>query len=164
MSEKDVILTIKIAMVAVFIAVGIVLSYLNPFGYFLLFGAKINPFAHLINVITGVLIGVTFSSITALGIATIRFSAGIGTIHAFHGGISGAPKYVEYAAFTEPIGTVFIGGTIGEIIMPIYGSFSLGGLLLYWWLFFWSSLIGCIIGFIILKILKRSGYSRERFY
>jgi len=90
MSQKDVILTIKIAMVAIFIAVGITLSYLNPFGYFLLFGAKINPFAHLINVITGVLIGVTFSSITALGIATIRFSAGIGTIHAFHGGISGA--------------------------------------------------------------------------
>ena len=178
MSEKDVILTLKIAMVAVFMAVGITLSYLNPFGYFLLFGTKINPFAHLINVITGVLIGVTFSSITALGIASIRFSTGIGTIHAFHGGVSGAivvgiashilwkkkPKYVEYAAFTEPIGTVFIGGTIGEIIIPIYGSFSLGGLLLYWWLFFWSSLIGCIIGFIILKILKRSGYSRDRFY
>ncbi|GAI72340.1 unnamed protein product, partial [marine sediment metagenome] len=71
--------------------------------------------------------------------------------------------YVEYAAFTEPIGTVFIGGTIGEIIIPIYGAFSLGGLLLYWWLFFWSSLIGCIIGFITLKILKRSGYSRDRF-
>jgi len=178
MSEKDVILTLKIAMAAVFMAVGITLSYLNPFGYFLLFGTKINPFAHLINVITGVLIGVTFSSITALGIASIRFSAGIGTIHAFHGGISGAvvvgivshilwkkkPKYVDYAAFTEPIGTVFIGGTIGEIIIPIYGHFSLGGLLLYWWLFFWSSLIGCIIGFIILKILKRSGYSRDRFY
>ena len=85
--------------------------------------------------ITGVLIGVTFSSITALGIASIRFSAGIGTIHAFHGGVSGAvvvgivshilwkkkPKYVEYAAFTEPIGTVFIGGTIGEIILPSQG-------------------------------------------
>ncbi|GAJ22117.1 unnamed protein product, partial [marine sediment metagenome] len=36
MSEKDVILTLKIAMVAVFMAVGITLSYLNPFGYLLL--------------------------------------------------------------------------------------------------------------------------------
>ena len=178
MSEKSPILTIKIVLTAIFIAVGVVLSSLNPFGYIILFGTKINPFAHLINVITAVLIGIAFSSLTALGIAIIRYTTYLGTIHAFHGGISGAvvvgivayiiwkkkPKYVEYAAFTEPIGTVFIGGTIGELLLPIYGSISLGGLLLYWWLFFWSSLVGCIIGFLILKILKRSGYSRETFF
>jgi len=174
MSEKDVILTLKIAMASIFIAVGITLSYLNPFGYFLLLGTKINPFAHLINVITGVLIGVTFSSITALGIASIRFSTGIGTIHAFHGGVSGAvvvgivshilwkkkPKYVEYAAFTEPIGTVFIGGTITALIQ----GFTLANLLFFWWLFMLSSVVGSALGFIVLKILKRSGYSRDRFY
>jgi len=174
MTEKDLILTLKIAMASVFIAVGITLSYLNPFGYFLLFGTKINPFTHLINVITGVLIGVTFSSITALGIASIRFSAGIGTIHAFHGGVSGAvvvgiashilwkkkPKYVEYAAFTEPIGTVFIGGTITALIQ----GFTLANLLFFWWLFMLSSVVGSALGFIVLKILKRSGYSRDRFY
>ncbi len=173
MSQKDVILTLKIAMAAVFMAVGITLSYLNPFGYFLLFGTKINPFAHLINVITGVLIGVTFSSITALGIASIRYSAGIGSIHAFHGGISGAvvvgivshilwkkkPKYVDYAAFTEPIGTVFIGGTITALIQ----GFTLEILLYYWVLFMLSSVVGSALGFIVLKILKRSGYSRDRF-
>ena len=178
MSEKRPILTIKVVLAAIFIAVGVVLSSLNPFGFVELFGTKINPFAHLINAITAVLIGITFSSLTALGIASIRFMANLGTIHAFHGGISGAvvvgivahilwkkkPKYVEYAAFTEPIGTVFIGGTIGELLVPIYGTISIGGLLLYWWLFFWSSLVGCIIGFLILKILKRSGYSRENFF
>jgi energy coupling factor transporter S component ThiW len=174
MSEKDVILTLKVAMASIFMAVGITLSYLNPFGYFLLFGTKINPFAHLINVITGVLIGVTFSSITALGIASLRFSTGIGTIHGFHGGVSGAivvgiashilwkkkPKYVEYAAFTEPIGTVFIGGTITALIQ----GFTLANLLFFWWLFMLSSVVGSALGFIVLKILKRSGYSRDRFY
>jgi len=178
MSEKRPIITIKVVLAAIFIAIGVVLSALNPFAFFEIFGTKINPFAHLINVLTAVLLGITFSSLTALGIATIRFAANLGTIHAFHGGISGAivvgitahilwkkkPKYVEYAAFTEPIGTVFIGGTIGECLLPIYGTFSLGGLLLYWWLFFWSSLVGCIIGFFILKILKRTGYSRETLY
>lgn len=178
MSEKRPILTIKVVLAAIFIAVGVVLSSLNPFGFVELFGTKINPFAHLINAITAVLIGITFSSLTALGIASIRFMANLGTIHAFHGGISGAvvvgvvahilwkkkPKYVEYAAFTEPIGTVFMGGTIGELLVPIYGTISIGGLLLYWWLFFWSSLVGSIIGFLILKILKRSGYSRENFF
>lgn len=178
MSENRSILTIRVAIAAIFIAIGVVLSSLNPFAFFEIFGTKINPFVHLINAITAVLLGITFSILTALGIAIIRFAANLGTIHAFWGGISGAvvvgitahilwkkkPKYVEYAAFTEPIGTVFIGGTIGELILPIYGTFSLGGLLLYWWLFFWSSLVGCIIGFLILKILKRTGYSREILY
>jgi energy coupling factor transporter S component ThiW len=177
MSEKRPIITIKITLTAIFIGVGVVLSVLNPFAFFLIFGTKINPFAHLINVSTSILLGVLFSCLTALGIAIVRYATYLGTIHAFHGGISGAvivgitahilwkkkPEYVEYAAFTEPIGTVFIGGTIGEILLPIYGTFSLGGLLLYWWLFFWSSLVGCIIGFVILKILKRTGYSRENF-
>ena len=169
--------TLLIGTTAIFIAVGVVLSALNPFGYFLLFGTKINPFAHLINALSGVLIGLLFSVITATGIAIIRFSIGIGTIHAFHGGISGAvvvsivayilakkkPNYVEYAAFTEPLGTVFIGGTIAELILPFYGSFSLAGLTLYWSLFFGSSAVGCILGFIILKLLKKGGYTRDTF-
>lgn len=169
--------TLQIGLTAIFIALGVVLSALNPFGYFELFGTKINPFAHLMNVLSGVLIGLIFSGVTALGIAVIRFSVGIGTIHAFHGGISGAivvsivsyiltkkkPDYVEYAAFSEPIGTVFIGGTIAEIILPFYGSFSFGGLILYWSLFFGSSAVGCIIGFLLLKLLKKTGYTRETF-
>ncbi|MHA1669974.1 MAG: energy coupling factor transporter S component ThiW [Promethearchaeota archaeon] len=170
-------MTIRIALSAILIAVGIVLSYLNPFAYITIAGSKINPFAHLINVLSGVLLGLIFSVITALGIAIIRYATLIGTIHAFHGGISGAlivgiisyilqkkkPKYAEYAAFVEPIGTVFIGGTIAEIIVPISGVFSLEGLLLYWSLFFLPSVVGCALGFIILKILKDSGYSWENF-
>lgn len=176
MSERDTKLTLKIAMTAIFIALGVVLSYLNPFGYFLIFGTKINPFAHLINAITGVLLGIIFSFTTALGIAIIRFSVGIGTIHAFHGGISGAilvstiayflrkkkPKYTNLAALFEPIGTVFIGGTIGYLVSPIGDSLILG-LMTYWWLFFLSSVTGSIIGFMILIILNKAGYSWEIF-
>ena len=93
-SEEKVVfqnsLSKRVATAGIFIAVGLVLSFLNPFAYFLLFGTKINPFAHFINALTGVLIGLTFSCIVALGIAILRFTFGIGTIHAFHGGISGA--------------------------------------------------------------------------
>ena len=35
----------KVATAGIFIAVGLVLSFLNPFAYFTLFGTKINPFA-----------------------------------------------------------------------------------------------------------------------
>jgi len=165
----------KIAMVAIFIALGLILSYINPFAYFPIFGTKINPFAHIVNSITGVLIGLTFSCITALGIAILRFSFTIGTIHAFHGGISGAfvvglvalllknkkPNYRNYAALFEPIGTIFIGGTIAYIIAPL-GSI-IEGLSFYWILFAMSSIPGSIIGFIILGILKTSGITWENF-
>ena len=89
-ARNQLILNKRIAAAGIFIAVGVFLSALNPFGYFTIFGTKINPFAHLINAVTGVLIGLVFSCITALGIATLRFSTNIGSIHAFHGGISGA--------------------------------------------------------------------------
>ena len=165
----------KIATTAIFIAVGVVLSYLNPFAYFLLFGTKINPFVHFINSLTGVLIGLAFSCVAALGIAALRFVFGIGTIHAFHGGISGAivvgtvagilrkkaPKHVEFAALSEPIGTVFIGGTIAQLIAPIGG---IEGILTYWGLFAASSVPGCIVGFLILKVLKRAGISWQDYF
>ncbi len=168
----------KIATSSIFIVVGLVLSYLNPFGYFFIFGTKINPFAHLINAITGVLIGLIFSCVTALGIAILRFSFAIGSIHAFHGGITGAfivgivahilrkkkPKYVELAAFTEPIGTVFLGGTIAHLIAPIGSIFTIESLIFYWGLFALSSIPGCIMGFIILIVLKKARITWEDFY
>ncbi len=175
-SEEKIIfrntLTKKVATAGIFMAVGLVLSFLNPFAYFTIFGTKINPFVHFINAITGVLIGLSFSCVVALGIAILRFAFGIGTIHAFHGGISGAfvvglvahilrkkfPKYVEFAALTEPIGTVFIGGTIAYLILPIGG---IEGLFIYWGLFAASCIPGCILGFLILKVLRRAGITWE---
>ncbi len=167
--------TKKIAAAAIFIPVGLILSYLNPFAYFLIFGTKINPFAHIMNAITGVLIGLLFSCITALGIAILRYSLSIGSIHAFHGGISGAlvvgivayilqkkkPKYIFFAALTEPLGTVFIGGTIACVIAPV--GTVIEGLSLYWGLFAMSCIPGCIIGFIILGLLQKAGITWEDF-
>ncbi len=164
-------LTKRVATSAILIAVGVFLSYLNPFAYFDIFGTKINPFAHIINGISGVLLGVAFSCLTAFGIAILRFSFGIGSIHAFHGGISGAlvvglvatflkkkyPKYVNLATLTEPLGTVFIGGTIAQLIIPT-------NLFIYWGLFAASCIPGCIIGYVMLEILKKSGISWEDFY
>lgn len=172
------IITKRVATTGIFIAIGLVLSYLNPFGYFEIFGTKINPFAHFINAITGVLIGLAFSCTTALGIAILRYSYGIGTIHAFHGGISGAfivgvvayvlrkklPKYVELAALTEPLGTVFLGGTIGHLVAPIGGLFVIESLFTYWSLFALSCIPGSIMGFLILMVLKRARITWEDFF
>lgn len=165
-------LTKRVATSAIFIAVGIILSLFNPFGFVeILGGPKIFPMAHFINGITGVLIGTSFACVTSLGIAIFRYPVGIGSIHAFHGGISGAfvvgmvsyilrkkkPKYVEYAALSEPIGTVFIAATIANFISPVH--------ILYWWgLFAAASIPGCILGFLMLKLLKRQGISHQDFF
>ena len=167
-------LTRRIATAAIFAGVGIVLGHINPFAFIPIIGAKIFPFAHFINAITGVLIGLAFSTTTALAIAIIRFSLGLGTIHAFHGHISGAiivsltayflwkykPKYVDLAALVEPIGTVFIAGTIGAAVQ---GIFTFEGVLSFWILFALSSIPGCILGYLTLKILRKTGITRDDF-
>ncbi|MHA2429528.1 MAG: energy coupling factor transporter S component ThiW [Promethearchaeota archaeon] len=165
-------MTKSIATTAIFVGVGLVLSYLNYFAYFEIMGAKIFPFAHFINGILGVLVGFSFAVIAALSIASLRYPLGIGSIHAFHGGISGAivvgiiafilwkkkPKYVELAALTEPVGTVFIGATIAYFITPIYP------LVIWWVLFAASSIPGSILGYIMLRILKRANISRMDYF
>jgi energy coupling factor transporter S component ThiW len=162
----------RVATAAIFIAIGVVLSLLNPFAFVeILGGPKIFPMAHFINGITGVLIGISFACTTSLGIAIFRYPVGVGSIHAFHGGIAGAfvvgifahilrkkkPEYVEYAALTDPIGTVFIAATIANFISPVN--------IFYWWgLFAASSIPGCILGFIMLKILKHQGISWKIYF
>ena len=149
--------TLKITLSAMFIAVGTLLSYVNPFKDVLLFGAKINPFVHLINAISGVILGPVYAVIIAVTIASIRFSMSWGTILAFPGGISGAlvvglvskvlkNKYKKIAALTEPIGTVFIGATISAYILQTK-------VLSLWILFALSSIVGAILGFILLAII-----------
>jgi len=166
----------RVATTGLLIPVGLILSYINPFAYIPIAGAKVNPFAHIINSVSGVLIGLSFSITTALAIAALRFSLAIGSIHAFHGGISGAlvvgafsfilrrknEKYVEYAALFEPLGTIFIGGTIAYLISPI--GTILYGLSFWWGLFAANCIPGSIIGFLTLKILNRAGLSWKDFF
>lgn len=175
-SKERIIIAKRVATTGILIPIGLILSYINPFAYFTIIVTKINPFAHFINSISGVLIGLSFSTITALGIATLRFSLGIGTIHAFHGGISGSivvglisfilrrkmDKHVDYAAFFEPLGTIFIGGTIAYFIAPL--GTVLSGLSFYWGLFAASSIPGSIMGFLTLKMLDRAGISWKDFF
>ncbi len=168
----------RIATSAVFVGVGLILSYLNVFAYFEIFGSKINPYAHMINGMMGVLVGLSLACTTALAIAVLRFSLGIGSILAFPGGVSGAvitgtvayvlrkkkPKYVDYASLMDPIGTVFIGGTISDFLLPIYGVPTFQGILFWWGLFSLSCIPGAILGFLMLKVLKKAGITWKDFF
>ena len=175
-------LTKKVATAAIFIAIGAVfLSPFNPFIYIQILSAKIYPVAHMINGITGVLIGLPFALLTGLGIAIYRFSLGFGSFHAFHGHLSGAfivgltsfilwkkkSKYVELSALVEPFGTVFIGGTIAYLVNPIiYATTTWNPIFLWGFWISWalSSIPGAIIGYLILIVLKKAGISRGDFF
>lgn len=163
-------IALKIATTAILTAVGLLLSWINPFAYVPIFGVKINPFAHLINAIAGVLLGPMYAIIVATLIAILRFSFGIGSILAFPGGISGAiivglvrelilriyPKRISWAALCEPFGTIFIGASIGSFLVSVPIGVLMG-------LFAFSCIPGALIGWLILQIMPKAGISIQQF-
>jgi len=171
MMNKDA-LAKKVALVAVYSALGVVLA---PFLQIPFITTKAFPGQHLLNAIVGVTLGPFWAFIVATIVGIIRNALGVGTIYAFPGGIPGGvivglfswilkkigkSDKVEYAAFSEPLGTVLIGGTLSVyLVAPLIGDLKLTGALIPVWIIFGvSSVIGSIMGFIVLKVLRRAGY------
>lgn len=152
--------TQKFAYVGIFTALGVILGTISfPVG-----PTKVAPFQHFINVITGVLLGPWLASLTALFIGILRISLGVGTIFSIPGGIPGAftvglvYKIVkkDWAAFSEPLATVFIGGTLSSLLVgPLINIHK--GVVWFWIAFAPSTLVGTTLGFLTLKALRRMG-------
>jgi energy coupling factor transporter S component ThiW len=164
-----------IALAALFIAIGVVIS---PFTWFPVGPSKANPTQHVVNVLSGILLGPLWGAFIAFAIGLIRNILGVGTIFAFPGGIPGAlivgflfhyifKRLFSYnkailAAFAEPIGTVLIGATISiYILIPAILS-NITALMIFYLGWLASSVIGSIIGFLLLRYLSRVGYDRKR--
>ncbi len=156
--------TKKMALVAVLVAVTVVLSPIHfPVG-----SSKCYPAQHMINGIAGVLLGPWYAAVMALFTGVIRNMLGLGTLHAFPGGIPGAlvvgifyryVKKTDLAALVEPLGTVVVGATISALVVAPYlgKSFTVA----FWWIAFAASSIpGSIIGFFVLTAIRRLGFAR----
>ncbi len=150
----------RIALSAVLTAIAVILSPLYiPVGT-----TKCFPAQHMINAVAGILLGPWYGAMVALATGIIRNSLGLGTLYAFPGGIPGAivvgflRNYLrdDYAALTEPLGTVVIGATISALLFaPWLGHpFSLS---FFWAAFAASSIPGSFLGFGVLKALRRTG-------
>jgi energy coupling factor transporter S component ThiW len=157
--------TKRIALAAVLVAVTVVLSPIHfPIG-----SSKCYPAQHMVNGIAGVLLGPVYAAVMAFFTGVIRNLLGIGTLHAFPGGIPGGlivglvykyGKRTDFVAITEPLGTVVIGATISAyIVAPYLGkAFTLA----FWWtIFAASSIPGSILGFLVLKSLRATGITRN---
>lgn len=152
--------TRKLVLAAIFAALGVFLSsFAVP-----VIGAKVFPFQHALNAVAGVLLGPWWAAGSALVTATIRVSAGTGSLFAFPGSPFGALVVGfayrllrrDEAAFLEPVGTVFIGATLGALLISPFIGEAAGGLIALMVAFALSSVPGAIIGYLALKALRRA--------
>ena len=173
-SSRNLRGTSKITLSAFFIALGFVLSLVSfPIG-----PTRVFPFQHMINALVGIMLGPLWAVVVGFGIGTLRIAAGTGTLFAYPGGIPGG--FVvgilywhvwrrDECALTEPLGTG-VGGILSAVAFAPFISSkplpSIFGLTAQWELFvifFWfSSVPGCIMGYAIVKTLRRIGIF-ERF-
>lgn len=152
--------TRRLVLAALFAGLGVLLSsFAIPVG-----GARVYPFQHTINAVAGVLLGPWWAAGSALVTAMLRFSIGTGSLFAFPGSPFGAIavglayRFLrrDEAALFEPLGTVFIGATLGALLISPFIEEASGGLLALMVTFALSSIPGAIIGYLVLKALRRT--------
>jgi energy coupling factor transporter S component ThiW len=166
---KKIPLTRMIAMTIGLTGLGVVLSpFFIPVG-----PIKAYPFQHMINIIAGILLGPFWAASIATLVGIIRNMLGLGTLFAFPGGIPGGLivgilyHYLkikrDIVAFSENIGTTVIGATlayyllvpaIGVSVPPVMG---ISGVWALWIMFEVSCGSGAIIGYIVIKTLRKIG-------
>jgi energy coupling factor transporter S component ThiW len=156
--------TTRITLTAVLVALTVVLSPL----YIPLGTTKCFPAQHMMNAVAGVLLGPWYAGVMALGTGVIRNLLGLGTLYAFPGGIPGALvvgllyRYVrraDVAGLAEPLGTVVIGATLSALVLAPGQGHALA-LSFFWVAFAASSIPGSVLGYVVLKAMRRLGVAR----
>ena len=149
----------KIVLTGLFAATAVLLSGIHfPVG-----PIKAFPFQHMVNIIAGIMIGPWYAALASLIAALLRNTMGTGTIFAFPGGIPGAVvvgllyRWIrrDWVALTEPLGTGFIGVPVTVFLLgPILGKEF--GFAVFFPVFMVSSVPGAVIGYFLLKTLKKT--------
>lgn len=148
----------KLVLAAMCAAVATVLGPLSvPVG-----PTRVFPFQHTVNAVAGVLLGPYYASAAALVTATLRYELHWGSVFAFPGSPFGA-LVVGYAyrllrrdeaALCEPVGTGPLGATLATwLVQPLAGSHHT-----LWWFqaaFLASSIPGSVLGYLLLRLLRR---------
>lgn len=149
----------KLVLAAVFCSAVIALS-----GFYIPVGvAKCFPIAHVINVLSAVVLGPFYGVAIAFITSLIRFMMGTGTILAFPGSMVGALLCGIVYKYTKNIWLTFFGELIGTGILGALISYPIAKFLLgreaaifgFVIPFSLSSLAGVIIAGIIVLALKR---------
>lgn len=152
--------TRRLVLAALFAALGVLLSsFAIPVG-----ASRVFPFQHTLNAVAGVLLGPWWAAGSALVTATLRVSLGTGSLFAFPGSPFGALAVGlayrllrrDEAALFEPVGTVLVGTTLGALLISPLLEGAAGGLFALMIAFALSSIPGAVIGYLLLKALRRT--------
>jgi energy coupling factor transporter S component ThiW len=182
MTER-LVLSKKVSYVVAISALTLIASL---YIWFPFLGTRAAPMQHFGNVIAGVLLGPLWGVLVPMIVGTLRIAIGVGTFFAYPGGIPGVimvgllyrvtkrfrsanARYL--CAFAEPVGTVFIGGTLSLLILanfvPSLFSVSpqlmdmmrrgelLTALALFWSGWAASSVPGAALAYLVLMMLSR---------
>jgi energy coupling factor transporter S component ThiW len=148
----------RLILAAMFAAIATALGWLSiPIG-----PTRVFPIQHAVNAVAAILLGPWYAAGAALVTALLRYSMHSGSIFAFPGSPFGA-IVVGYAyrvfrndaaALCEPIGTGPIGATLAALLFqPMAGSHHT-----VWWFqvaFLSSSIPGAVLGYIVIRVLRR---------
>ncbi|MGQ9596139.1 MAG: energy coupling factor transporter S component ThiW [Thermoproteota archaeon] len=154
---------------------------ISPVTWFAWGPTRAFPGQHLVNILAGIMVGPLWASMSAVIVGTLRIMLGVGTIFAYPGGIPGGlmvglvhkflrgkvgrRKAILLASFSEPIGTVLIGGTLSWYMLdPLLGTglqTRFGALLPFYLGWALSSVSGSIIGTISVLALDSLGALRH---
>lgn len=176
-----------IALATVLSALGVVIA---PFFWFPFLGTQAYPGQHMINAVTGVLLGPLWAAVVATSIGIIRNVIGVGSPYAFPGGIPGGVivgivhwllirfkktgRVPLLSALFEPVGTLCIGATVSlylvapwlgtQYLLSLFDNGFLTALLLLWSGWAISCIPGSILGFIILLTLRKAKITKKAFF
>jgi len=152
--------TRKLTLTAMMVAIGTMTSnlFFIPIGF-----TKVFPVQHFLNVLSAVLLGPYYAVLQAFSVSLLRNIMGTGSLFAFPGSMVGAllasllflKTRKLYMAF---VGEVFGTGILGAVLAYPLAAFLLGQkatLFGFIPLFIFSSIVGALIGAIILSIFVK---------
>ncbi len=152
----------KLTTASLIVAIGAISSHIVyiPIGV-----SKVFPVQHAINLLTAVLFGPGYAVTVAFVISLIRNLLGTGSLLAFPGSMIGAflagvlyskTKKPFYAIIGEVFGTGIIGGLVSYPVAKVFMGRE-AALFAFTGPFVLSSFVGVIIGYIIFKVILKTG-------
>lgn len=135
---------------------------------FPIFGSRVTPVQHIVNIICAVLLGPSYGVAVAFIASLLRNLFGLGTILAFPGSMIGAllsalvykkTRSLFATYFAEVLGTGGMGGLLAWPIAILVLGADVASLAFYVYIvpFLLSTIVGTILASSVIAVLKRNG-------
>ena len=154
--------TRKLAIAGIMVAIAVVGSLISvPVA-----GSKCAPVQHMINILSAVILGPFWGVGIAFCSSLLRNIMGLGSLMAFPGSMIGAlccgimyrlVKRLLPTCVAEALGTGILGGLAAWPVAKYALGLEPGGMAVYMVPFLISTVVGSVLAFILLMILKKNG-------